>query len=305
MLRQAKNNVIIRGTLSEVDLKYGSYLKNGKPVESIGGHIVIRVEQEVKGETQINEIPVHMFSTKFTNKGTENPSYASIEQAMNEFVSIAAAASVNGRPDNVEITNGSLTMNEFYDKSGRLVFQPRVKASFVSRITKEFKPEATFSAEILVSGIKEVVDNDGVAVEPRKLEVESIVSQYGGKVDVMKFYVTSPNAVNSVETYWKNGNTYDAKGRLNFTSVTVTEIEQPDFGEPTERTRTRTVSEMIITGGSQTALEGEYEFDIQEINAALVDRKNRLEQTKNKNLGGRKTPVPAAKNTLMTQDLGF
>lgn len=38
-LREAENRVKIRGVLSEIDLKYGSFMKDGKPAETIGGVI--------------------------------------------------------------------------------------------------------------------------------------------------------------------------------------------------------------------------------------------------------------------------
>ena len=42
MLREAENRVKIEGVLSEIDLKYGSFMKGGKPVETIGGVIKIQ-----------------------------------------------------------------------------------------------------------------------------------------------------------------------------------------------------------------------------------------------------------------------
>ena len=44
MLKQAENIVKIEGILSEMKLEYGSYVKDGKTVENIGGSIVVRVE---------------------------------------------------------------------------------------------------------------------------------------------------------------------------------------------------------------------------------------------------------------------
>ena len=46
-MRQAENKVIIEGILSEIDLKYGSFNKNGTQMKSIGGNIKVRVTQEI------------------------------------------------------------------------------------------------------------------------------------------------------------------------------------------------------------------------------------------------------------------
>ena len=44
MLRQAENRVKIEGILSEIDLKNGSFKKNGVEMESIGGIIKVKVK---------------------------------------------------------------------------------------------------------------------------------------------------------------------------------------------------------------------------------------------------------------------
>ena len=82
MLREAENIVRIEGILSETDLKYGSFEKNGNKVNSIGGVIKIQVNQEINGESVTLEVPVHMFASEYTNKGTKNPAYQSIERVM-------------------------------------------------------------------------------------------------------------------------------------------------------------------------------------------------------------------------------
>ena len=75
MLKQTENSVKIEGILSEIDLDYGSFVKNGATVESIGGTIKVQVTQKINGEDAILEVPVHMFASKLTNKGTPNPAY--------------------------------------------------------------------------------------------------------------------------------------------------------------------------------------------------------------------------------------
>ena len=50
MLRQAENKIRIEGILSEINLKYGSYVRDGKTIDNIGGTIKVLVSQEVNGE---------------------------------------------------------------------------------------------------------------------------------------------------------------------------------------------------------------------------------------------------------------
>jgi hypothetical protein len=65
MLRQAENKVKIEGILSETDLRYVIFERNGETKEAIGGSIKVLVEQEINGKAEALEIPVHMSSTFF------------------------------------------------------------------------------------------------------------------------------------------------------------------------------------------------------------------------------------------------
>ena len=134
------------------------------------------------------------------------------------------------------------------------------------------------------------------------------VPLYGGKVDVVPCYAINEGVINAVSQYWTEGDTVKANGRLNFSSRTETVITEVDFGEPVEETKTINVSELIITGGSQTPLDGEFAFDFEDIKKGLVDRKTRLEAQKEKDMSRAKhraTPAPATEVSNSLQDLGF
>lgn len=300
MLREAENIVRIEGILSETDLKYGSFEKNGTTVNSIGGIIKIQVNQEINGESKTLEVPVHMFASEYTNKGAKNPAYQSIERVMNEFTSIAAAGGA-ANADRVRITNGKITMNEYYGRDGQLISFPRITASFVNKIkADEMKPCATFTTNFVVAKKMNEVDREGV--ETGRYKVTGIIPQFGGRVDVVEFITSNKNVINAVSQYWTENDTVSAQGRLNFSSKTETVVKEVDFGEPQETTRTISVSELILTGGSSTPLEGEFAYDMSDIQTALAERKQRLEESKNKSGGTRKAPQ---KNSSAPIDLGF
>ena len=303
MLRQAENKVRIEGILSEINLKYGSFVKNGVTVDNIGGNIKVLVHQTINNEDVTLEIPVYMFATKFTNAGKPNPAYESIQTVMTEFVSIASGAGEAGA-DKIRITNGNIRMNEYYNQQGQLVSFPRVNASFVSKATGDFRPEASWSLEFAVSSMDFVTDADGVEVEPKKLRIKVIVPQYGGKVDTMEFYATNPRVIDAITSYWENQKTYSAKGRLNFTSTTREIIEECDFGEPDVHVQTVSVSELIVTKGTQSAMEDDMEFKPVDLAAALKEHKAYLETLKDKtSQKPHSTPAPTSSNQEF--DLGF
>ena len=305
MLRQAENKVKIEGTLAEIDIRPGSFNKNGQVMESIGGSIIIKVIQKISGEEKELSIPVHMFASKLTNRGTPNPAYESIKKIADEYVSIAASENGEEGADRIRITSGNVRMNEYYSQDGRLISFPRINASFVTRISKaDCKPEATYTAEFVVANKSEEVDRND---EPTgRYRIDAILPQYGGKVDVIPMYAQSAGVIDAISTYWNIGDTVKANGRLDFSATTETTIEEVDFGEPIERTRTINRSDLIITGGSQEPLEGDFAFDSGEIQSALADRKNRLEAQKDRDMSkaaSRKAPAKNISNGFA--DLGF
>lgn len=305
MLKQAENSVKIEGILSEIDLKTGSTVKNGKTVEYISGSIKVRVTQVLNGENIELDIPIFMYSNKLKNDGGPNPAYASIERIMNEYVSIAAAGI--DAADRVRITNGNIRMNEYYSQNGQLTSYPRINASFVTKITdlSKYNPEATFSVVFMIAAMGYETDKDGVQIE-NKFKIRGILPQYGGKVDVVDFYATSPNVINAVSSYWSEKDTVKINGKLNFTSAVEEKLVEVDFGEPRMERRTVTISELIITGGTQTPLDGDFAFDEDEINEALKDRQAYLatlkEKAKDKENTKKATP---SLNKSGFSDLGF
>lgn len=304
MLKQAENSVKIEGILSEIDLKTGSTVKNGKTVDYIGGSIKVRVNQILNGANTELDIPVYMFANKLKNDGGPNPAYASIERVMNEYVSIAAGGMEAA--DRVRITNGNIRMNEYYGQTGNLNSYPRINASFVTKVTDltKFAPEATFSAVFMIAAMGYETDKDGVQID-NKFKIRGILPQYGGKVDVIDFYAVTPSVIDAVSSYWSEKDTVKINGKLNFTSVVEEKMIEVDFGEPRMERFTKSVSELIITGGTQTPLEGDFAFDEDEINAALKERQARLAEMKEKakEKDGKKSAPAAAKKGF--SDLGF
>ena len=304
MLESKENSVKIEGILSEIDLEAGSYIKDGKTVEKIGGSVKVRVTQTLNGQETELDIPVFMFANKMTNKGTPNPAYASIERVMNEYKSIAAVGI--DAADRVRITGAQIRMNEYYGQNGNLNSYPRINASFVTKITdmSKYAPEATFSAIFAIGNMGYEHDKDGVEIENR-YKIRGIMPQYGGSVDVIDFFATTPNVIDAVSSYWEQGDTVKVNGKLNFTSKTEETVVQVDFGEPRIERKTISVSELVITGGSQTPLEGDFAFDMDEIKTALEARQARLAEMKEKAKAKETKAAPKSTGKKSMTDLGF
>ena len=308
MLRQATNKVLIEGILSEVKINYGSYVKDGKTVENIGGTINVRVNQRINGEDVVCEIPVRLYSQKYTRAGAPNPAYESIQKVMDTYTSIAAAGSEEGA-DKVRLT-ASIRMNEFYGQDGALHSYKQIQASFVNRATGEFKPRADFELEFALSDMKYATDKDGVEQDgsdgnaPR-FEIKAAVPQYGGVLDYVPLVATNPKVIDHIKTYWEKGKTYRANGTLLFKSETHIVTKEVDFGEPIEETRTFSTHDILVRGGAQDPLQGDFAFAPEELKKAASERENRLNDLKTKNIS-KKTPAPVRKDEQSAgEDLGF
>ena len=246
-----------------------------------------------------------MFSPKLTNAGKPNPAFESIEKVMKEYVSIASGAGEAGA-DKIRITSGSIRMNEYWNQQGQLVSFPRVYTSFVAKATGDFRPEASWSLEFGVSSIDFVTDDEGIEVEPKKLRIKVIVPQYGGKVDTMELFATNPRVIDAISNYWEPQKTYSAKGRLNFTSTTREVVQEYDFGEADTRIQTISISELVVTKGTQAPLEDEMAFAPADLAAALKEHKAALEILKDKTANKTKnTPAPSGTSAHEAFDLGF
>lgn len=301
-MRQAENKVFIEGILSEIDIVERTYTKDDVQNNALAGQIKVRVEQKINGVDKILEIPVHVFVNEMTKKGTKNPAYESIDTVRREFISIASGAGVEGA-DRIRISGASIQMNEYWADENRLSSYPRINASFVQRVKRdEFTPKAQFSTELVVSKMINEVDKDGV--ETGRLKVEGILPQYGGRVDVVPFIAENPNVVDAISQYWQPKDTVKVSGKLNFSSTVEIYTEEQGFGEPIEKRRTINVSELVITGGSQTPLEGDFAFNEEEIKNALAERKARLENRKAKELA-RSSSRTAPAQSGFASDIGF
>ena len=112
----------------------------------------------------------------------------------------------------------------------------------------------------------------------------------------------------SISKYWNEGDTVKAQGRLNFSSKTEKIVREVDFGEPQVDIRTINVSELIITGGNQTPVDGEFAFDPDEIEKALVERRERLDSQKERDMErakNRGSKAPAKGSVKDNLDVGF
>ena len=292
------NFVEIICILSENELKKGSYEKDGKTVEYLGGSIKVKVTQKIGDSDKVLEIPVHVFTPRLKKDGNANPSYNSWNDVF-DMTSIAAAGG-EADADAIRVT-GSIAMNEYYGKDDKLVSFPQVKGSFVKKARKdEIKQSATFKCEGMVRQKMMEVDKEGN--ETGRMRVNICVPQWGGVVDEIPFYVSSAKAIDFISDNWNLRDTVPFKGKLNFSSTTETKIIESAFGDPEERNYTISLSELIINGGDFPLEDGAYSME--DVQAGLKKREEKLAAEKAKSANKPKKGATPAKESDMN-DMGF
>lgn len=278
--KRGGNNFKIEGILSDINLEYGSFEKNGVTNKVIRGSYTLRVEQKICGENQTLEVPIYVFATEKKKSGDTNEAYANLEKMMNSYVSIAAGGVE--KADYIRVTGANIKMNEFFSQDGQFVSYPRINSAFFRKVSKDdFKPEATFTITAVIDNITDKLDSEGVEYDPRQVKVDVILPQYGGTVDKISLEAKTPGVISGIESTWSRGDTVNIAGVVNFSSKTeITTVDQA-FGDPVTKSRTINVNELIITGGSEP-LDGEFAYDIADIKEALIEREKKIEAMKNK-----------------------
>lgn len=295
-LKPAENQCTVEGILSEVKLTEGIGKTSNKPY--IMGEVKVKTNAMINGVDTELEVPVRVFANQLKNDGTPNPAYDSIKK-INDMTSLAACGGDMDKADRIRFENATIQMNEFYNRDEKLVSYPTVRGTFSRKVeASKCVPSASYSNVIVVGGLKEETDRNGDLTG--RLIVKGILPQWGDKVDVVDYIVASEAAKTHIQTYWQKGDTVRVAGILNFSSTIETEIVEMGFGEPEVKHKTRSVSELLITKGSQGALDAEYAYDPEVISQALSKRQAYLNELKNNS--NKKTEMATKASTI---DLGF
>jgi hypothetical protein len=266
---QSKNQMNLIGKLLNVDFGEGK-LSDGREYKR--ATVTIRVTQPVDGKEETSEIPVGFFATPYTTTGKQNPAYKSLLDLQNlktaQNVGIDAA-------DQVRITSGTLSENNFVSRSGNLINGWQIRGSFIN--AAKLADIASFVTEVFIMDMHDEVDKNG---EPTgRLVVRGGIVQYNGKLDVLDFIVEAPDKVEFISRNWEPNTTITVKGRVRVTShETESSSEGSGWGEDIPDTTTTYVRELIITGGDDGPKDEEFSYDPAEIKKAFNQRKAAIEQ---------------------------
>lgn len=270
-LRQANAKAFVHGIVSEKDLKVVT--EEGKT--KITGSLTVKT-------SDVNFVKFNVSVNEKTNAGTENKTYAGIQTVMNEYKSIAEVGE-----DEATRVKVSGDLSPFTGKNGEKVVSYR--SNFFNRLKadEELAPKAEFSVEMFISGINLELDTEGV--ETGRTVVSGWVPTYNGiePIDL----VAEGEVAQAVDSGFEPGQTVEFYGDIiNNRIETVTEIPVK-IGKPRKKVSVEFKSDLIITGASEAYEEGitpELPYATETIEAAIQERKNKLEEAKAKAQSGAK-----------------
>lgn len=267
---QAENKINIIGKLLDATFNKGT-TGDGKPYERV--NLTVRVTQTYGGREETSEIPVSMFASQLTNRGTPNPAYQSI-QALKSLNTAQAVGFDDA--DTVRISNATLRENAFVSKNGgQLINGWQISAAFINRST--LNDTASFVLDTFILDMRPEEDRDG---DPTgRLIIKGGIVQYSGKLDVVDIIVEKPEYVDYIERNWNVNDTVTIKGRIRVTSVEEkTSGNDSSWGEDIPETATRFVRELILTKGDDQGKEEDFAYDPVAIKKAFNVRKANIEQ---------------------------
>ena len=267
---QGTNKITIVGKLLDVAFASGK-TKTGAPYER--ANLTVRVAQTYGGNDEVSEIPVSMFASQFTSKGTPNPAYQSLQDLRK--MKTAQDHGIDGA-DTVRITGASIRENNFVSKSGQLISGWQINTSFVN--AGSTADVASFILDIFIMDMSPELDRDGD--ETGRLCIKGALVQYGGKVDVLNFIVEAPDTVDYIQSHWNVNETNTVKGRIRVTSKEEKHdaASSSSWGEDVPDTTTRMIRELIITKGDDEGKEEDFAYDPNEIRKGFNVRKAEIEQ---------------------------
>lgn len=266
IIREADNVVRIEGTLLEVR---GGEWKNG---EGIGIELDIEVAE--------NEVHTVYAMSKYKKKdGTENSIAKGLQTILDEYLTVAKHGRENA--DKVRITQGIITLNEYFGQDKQLHSKPRIITNFVNRLKVDdtFEPKAEFEVEIFVKSVVPEIKNDE---ETGRVKINAIIPLYGGRVIPFEF-VVSKEGSQFVEDNYETGSTVRVYGDIiNFKEIIEQEVPVA-FGKPQKRVTSKSIREYLITGGTEPYDEEDKNvFSIETIKKAMVERETYLQELKSK-----------------------
>ena len=232
------NLVELTGRLVEIESRTGVTKKG---ILYIGG--VLKVET-----SEDNIIPVRFFAQETTVAGKPSEIYKSLGTVISDFKTVQDCGIEEA--DIIEVSGGRVEENIFFPTADRMIRGFQIGSPFFRRkANADFHNEFTVSGEIL-DVIEEVKKEDGDDVPTGHLIVRLLVVGWNNRPNIIDFKVEDEAGIQYVKSSFNAGLEVKLNGKV-VIDETIEMISEPvAFGEPIERTRTRTERKLLVTSAT-------------------------------------------------------
>lgn len=283
-IRQALNKVEITGVVLEHRLNAGKG-DNGK---YINGSLVIKA-----GE--FTEITTKVFVAETNKQGKVKKAYENLEKILNGEVKTMAEVSED------EAVKVRLWGNEdFTPQFKEEIFKPENAAEVVTKvgidlgfgnvtIDNKITPDdykATFDVEMYVEEVQEEIDKNDE--ETGRVVVKGWCPVYGGSVIPLEIKAgvikdDDGEEIDFAEEIRSNvdaGNTVNIWGDIDFRAIIEKKKKGGSLGKAKVEEKRTYVHDLIAAGAE--FIEGDDEYDVEDIKRARIERENKIDEEKNK-----------------------
>jgi len=283
-IRQALNKVDITGVVKEHKL---SASKNEKGNKYINGSLVVKA-----GE--FTEITVKVYVEEVNSKGKVKKAYETLEKILKGEEKTMAEVSEE------EAVKVRLWGNEgFTPQFKEEMFKPENVAEVVTKICVELgfgnitidnkiTPEdykATFDVEVFVESVEEEIDKSGE--ETGRVVVKGWCPVFGGSVIPLEFKAGiiqddegDYDFAEDIRSNIDPETTVNFWGDIEFKAIVEKTTKGGGLGRAKVEEKRTYVHDLVATGAD--FVQGENEYDIEDIKQARIERENKKQEAKEK-----------------------
>ncbi len=249
-----KNSFTIVGRLVNTDLSVRKSSRDQH--EFITGTILVQsqLKNPFTNEDEVNEFEIRLTANALTQDKKPSKMFSSYEK-LPELV---------GKKVQID---GSIEESRFYSvRDSRMVSTQRLVGRFVRGVVETTADVADFEiGGFLATELTEKKNKEGEIYRYDLVLAQANYKETSLNLLTLSVSPASRDILNGINSTYKLGDTMILKGKLNFTTSTVTvQDENSAFGEPAVKTYTNRISNYYITGGSNiiAADKGGYNVEV-------------------------------------------
>lgn len=248
----------------------------------ITGNLMIATDEE-----GLNVVKVHYtFIKEVTKNGSPNKTYSTLKEIMAGPTWVSngkdAALKVKAEP--------ALDLNDFYNRDGEFVSAKRNEGGFISILSAlepDINKRATFSVDMVITGIKRVEANEEKDI-PEHAEIKGAVFNFKQNILPMTFNIKNPQGIDyfeGLEPSSSNPIFTKVWGKLISETIKTEVKSETAFGEALVKTIEKNNKEYLITGTDPepSVFDDENTITAAELTKAMQDREVYLADVKRKN----------------------